>query len=184
MDNTCEICKKSVRCHEKMALCNLCNKYTHLRCLPTYNVSDNEYATANHGHWTCTYCLANIFPFFNIEENNNLIHEINEISRQTHDIDHLNSLIFHPFELNDTDDYNDLDPDQNYYNPIMNQRLLACKYYHPDQLATDLHSKEKIQLSIFCMNIRSLRKNVTGLNTLLDIIDSDFQILYFTETWL
>jgi exonuclease III len=77
-----------------------------------------------------------------------------------------------------------LDPDQNYYNPIMNQRLLACKYYHPDQLATDLQNKEKIQLSIFCMNIRSMRKFFTGLNTLLDIIDSDFHILSFTETWL
>ena len=154
----------------------------HLRCLPNYSESDKDYALNLNGHWTCTCCLSNIFPFFNIEENDTLLYEINEKSQHIHDIDTLNSLIFHPFELNDIDDFNDLDPDQNYYNPLMSQCLSDCKYYYTDQLDTETHSKTSDQISIFCMNIRSLRKNYTGLTTLLDIIDIKFQLIALTET--
>ena len=184
MENTCEICKKRLQRHEKKAPCNICFKSTHLRCLPNYSESDKEYALNSNGHWTCTCCLANIFPFYNVDDNDTLLHEINEQIEHIHDIDALNSLIFHPFELNDIDDFNDLDPDQNYYNPLMNQSLLNCKYYYTDQLNAETHTRTSEQISLLCMNIRSLRKIFTGFTTLLDIIDIKFQLIALTETWL
>ena len=92
--------------------------------------------------------------------------------------------MFHPFELNEIEDFSDLDPDQNYYNPLMNQRISDCKYFNINQVNAEYHNKEPNQLSIFCMNIRSLRIFFTGLKTLLNIIDPKFHILALTETWL
>jgi hypothetical protein len=71
----------------------------------------------------------------------------------------LDQMIFQPFELNDLDEVNDLDPDNNFYNPLNNLYPTSCKYYNPDQLNKETNSKTQNHLSNLTFNIRSLPKN-------------------------
>ena len=43
-------------------------------------------------------------------------------------------MIFQPFDMNDMEEINDLDPDSNYFGPLINQNPTSCKYYNFDQL--------------------------------------------------
>jgi hypothetical protein len=93
-------------------------------------------------------------------------------------------MIFQPFELNDTDKLNDLDPDTNFYNPLNNLNPSSCKYYNSDQLNKETSSKKQKHFSNLTFNIRSLQKNFRQFNVLLDTIDIHFDTISLTETWL
>ena len=182
----CNACSKRAKQHEKYAICSLCSLPTHINCLPIYLDEDTSYATNQNGHWTCPTCLENHFPFFSLG-NDDVSHQLTiEYSQNMHDLDSLNDMIFHPFELNDMDmDHtDDLDPDSNYFNPIMNQNLTSCKYYNFDQLNQETSKHTQNHFSQFCLNIRSLSKNYRKLITLLDTIDTKFSIITLSETWL
>ena len=171
MDNQnsyCNICKKRVTPHENTAVCNLCSKPSHLRCLPIYNTEDNNYATNTNGHWSRTLCLETNFPFFSIEDSDFNQQVTSSRTNHIHDFESLDNMLFHPFEINEIDVPNDLDPDENYYNQI-NQNISECKYYNFEQLNTETSTKPQNQFSNLCFNIRSLPKNYRKLITLLDI---------------
>ena len=180
----CIICKKRVQNHEGIASCNLCNHPSHFRCLPIYTDEDNTYATDPNGHWSCPTCLSIIFPFNSIEDDDNIQLEIRNHTNNMHNIETLNEMIFQPFEINDMEEINDLDPDSNFYNPFINQNITGCKYYNFDQLNKETNSNSLNHFSTFCFNIRSLPKNHRKLLTLLDTIDVQFSTLSLTETWL
>jgi hypothetical protein len=184
MNNICLICNKRVQRHDQISTCNLCSNPIHLRCLPTYGDEDRLYANDVNGHWSCVICLQNIFPFFAIEHNEEILIEINDFSKHIHDIDSLNELIFCPFEINETDETDDLDPDNNFYSPFLKQSIMNCKYFNIEQLNKEIDRKPSNHLSIFTMNIRSLQKNHRGLISLLDIINTQFHVVALTETWL
>ena len=129
LNNTCEICKKWVQSHERIAICNLCSKPSHLQCLTTYNKLDNICAANPNGHWSCRTCLANLFQFYAIEENATILQEIHDQTKHIHDIDTLNTLIFHQYEINEIEELNKLDPDKYYYNSTINHSILGCRYY-------------------------------------------------------
>ena len=153
-----------------------------MRCLPTYDVHDSACATNPNGNWSCTNCLSDLFPFFHIEENENIIPEINNNTRHTINLKALNVLVFQPFEINELEETNDLDPDENYFSPTLNQSFTGCTYLNFDQLNQEINKQKHNQLSIFSLNIRSLQKNHRGLITLLDIIDTQFHIIALSET--
>jgi hypothetical protein len=73
-----------------------------------------------------------------------------------HDMDALNNLIFQPFEINDLEEINDLDPDTNNFNPLMNQHITGCKYHNFEQFNAETKSKSQNLFSNFSFNIRSL----------------------------
>jgi hypothetical protein len=100
------------------------------------------------------------------------------------DIEALEDMIFQPFEIDNVDESSDLDPDNNFYNPIVNQNILGCKYYNFDHLNRVTKTKNPNQLSNFCLNIRSLPKNHRKLVTLLNTIETQFTTISLTETWL
>ena len=181
---SCSICNKRVKNHESIVNCTLCKLPTHSRCLPIYSLDDIAYATNENGHWSCTSCLADIFPFHQIENNEEIQIELNNQTNNMLDIEALENMIFQPFEIDNVDESSDLDPDNNFYNPIVNQNILGCKYYNFDQLNRATQAKNPNQLSNFCLNIRSLPKNHRKLVTLLNTIETQFTTISLTETWL
>jgi hypothetical protein len=182
----CNACKKRAKPHENYATCTLCSHPTHINCLPIYLHDDATYATNPNGHWTCPSCLEYNFPFFSLENDYFSQQLTTEHLENMHDLDSLNDMIFQPFEMNeiDMDHTDDLDPDANYFNPIMNQNLTNCKYYNFDQVNQSTSTHNRNHFSQFCLNIRSLPKNYRKLITLLDTIDIKFSIITLTETWL
>jgi hypothetical protein len=93
-------------------------------------------------------------------------------------------MLFQPFDVNEIDEINDLDPDTNFYNPLINQNITGCKYFNYEQLNSETKSNSQHHFSNFCFNIRSLPKNHRKLLTLLETIDIQFSTLSLTETWL
>jgi hypothetical protein len=184
VNQLCNICKKRVKQHDNFATCSLCNHPSHFKCLPIYSIEDNIYATNPNGHWSCTNCLSDIFPFSSIEDDDLIQAVINKQSEHIHDIDALNNLIFQPFEINELDEISDLDPDSNYYNPLINQNITGCKYLNFEQLNSETNSRTQNICSNMSFNICSLPKNHRQLITLLDTIDVQFHTISLTETWL
>ena len=78
------------------------------------------------------------------------------IDNITYTLDMLNSMIFNPMDDNEEEEYDDLDPDKNFYNPIINNITQGCKYYSIPNLNSEISKKNQPQLSLMSMNIRSL----------------------------
>jgi hypothetical protein len=82
----CTLCNKRVKPHDVSVTCTLCSRPTHSQCLPIYTTDDFNYAANTNGHWSCTSCLENIFPFYSIESNENIHQELNNHSQNMLDI--------------------------------------------------------------------------------------------------
>ena len=69
--------------------------------------------------WLCKSCLSTIFPFNNIVIDKEFIAAVNSIDKTATLND--SDIIFHPFEINDTDHISplcEIDPDLHFYNSI------------------------------------------------------------------
>ena len=100
---------------------------------------------------------------------------------------YLSEKVFIPFELNDKDHSSllcDPDPDLHYFNSF-NQVLANSNYF------TEAYFKEHINkccdkdaFSMCHLNIRSISKNLSSLETYIDLIRYNFTIIGLTETRL
>ena len=153
----CKICKKSVHSNHKSIQCDLCDNWIHLKC-NKLNDTDYNSLKASNEPWYCISCTNIILPFgnltneqffcitrdidFNFETTSNL---------QLHPPKNLQSL-FNDF--NDTLSNND------------ESNSINCKYYDIDSFL-DSKFKSKNLFSIFHLNIASLSKHKSDLETLL-----------------
>ena len=85
---------------------------------------------------------------------------------------------------NEEEEYDDLDPDKIFYNPIINNITQGCKYYSIPNLNSETSKQNQSQLALLSMNIRSLPKNYRNFKTLLENIDTKFDVITLTETWI
>ena len=97
--------------------------------------------------------------------------------------------IFNPFQSNEHNEYNpcvDIDPDNFYYNDISYSMQSTCNYCSKDSFI-ELFQK-KIQnidtFSFFHTNIRSIPCNLNRSVQFLSNLDTRFDIIGVTETWL
>jgi hypothetical protein len=180
----CPVCKKGFTQHVPKLLCTTCLKNIHISCLPAYKDSDVLAVNNGDAHWSCMLCLADLFPFYSIENNDELINEMHCCSNPFPP--NLNDMLFDPFDTTqDGGALEDLDPDDGYYNlrNIFNND--TCKYYYPDQLEKLVNNwSTKPNISFLHHNVRSLRQNYTKFTTMLDTLDHSFSVLGLTETWL
>jgi hypothetical protein len=186
MDNSskCPLCGKGFTQHSPSILCTTCNHPVHPKCLPLYFDSDIAYSQNPDSHWSCPSCLNAIFPFFTIENNDELINPIDSIFRPN--IEELETLLLEPYDLNDEGGIlDDIDPDLHFYNEHASNLPKSCKYIQPEKLRTSLNTLTcPIALSILHLNIRSSRQNFSAFNTFLHLLDHPFSLLGLTETWL
>ena len=93
-----------------------------------------------------------------------------------------------PFDFNEDFDspLSDSDPDVQFYNSQCNTMLNSCDYYLETGMNTKLKSLNirSSVFSLFHMNIRSVTKNLSKLDSLLSDIDHEFSIVALSETWL
>jgi hypothetical protein len=170
--------------HEKCLLCSTCNSSVHQKCLPLYLPDDVTYASNPVNQWSCTTCLQNLFPFYNIETDSDIHSTIINHNHIGPDLNILDELIFNPFNDDTTESTDELDPDQNFYQSFNTPGTKSCKYYYPDQInSTNLNTSDAL-LSMFHLNVRSLPKNIRQLQNVLDITDHTFHTISLTETWL
>ena len=155
----CKICKKSVNSNHKSIQCDLCDNWIHIKC---NNLNDIDYNSLKNSNepWYCISCTTVILPYgnltneqffcitrdidFNFETTSNL---------QLHPPKNLQSL-FNDF--NDTTSNND------------ESNSINCKYYDIDSFL-DSKFKSKNLFSIFHLNIASLSKHKSDLETLLKL---------------
>ena len=82
--------------------------------------------------WLCSNCLADIFPFNQIEDVNEFLHECQLRMKSSLKI---SDLIYSPFESNFSDDRlcSDFDPDINFYAEENLFSGCSCRFYLEDQ---------------------------------------------------
>ena len=177
----CRICYKKLQTHSKTITCSLCNLPSHIICLNQYSPEDIEYAKNITNHWTCPACLKEQFPFYEIEKQPELYSILTDATAALYT--NLDELILNPFELGmEEDEHDDIDPDGNYYDCQENS-IPTARYMHIDAINRIIQpNKDSEPLSIFHINIRSLKKNYTNLTSILP--DHEFSLIALTETWL
>ena len=170
---TCSICKKTVQTKQKFIKCNICNYNVHLKCnkidLKTY-----EKMQLNDETIFCLKCNEEILPFFPSSEiNTNNLCTDKKLTLFSNTIKSffkgINEL--HDNQSNDDDD----DDDDDDISPI------NCKYVDIDSFT---HKKSHLDFSLFHLNIASLTLHKEELDTILSMLDYEFDVIGITETKL
>ena len=187
----CNICLRRVLRHCKKLTCFACKSTFHIKCLPNVNSSDSIYTCRHIGKWLCIECSGDIFPFNKISDDTQFKLAISESSilhpRVT--LEHLETLVFNPFELNE-DNGNFLpyecDPDLQYYNDQTHMENVSnCRYYTENTFlkkCKDLSMHNNF--SIIQLNIRSTAKNLCSFENYLICLNHSFTVIGLSETWL
>jgi hypothetical protein len=180
----CNLCKKGITQHVSTISCSTCNLPTHSKCLLLYMDSDIQYAKTNANHWSCPTCLSDLFPFFDITNNDEIINCLQNIA--PYNLEVLENMLFDPFELNeDGGILDEIDPDNNFYNIHANSLVNTCKYLQPEQLRSITNKfKYPLNLSAMHLNICSMSHNHSAFDTLLHSLDHPFSFIGLTGTWL
>ena len=136
--------------------------------------------------WLCKSCLSTIFPFNNIVIDKEFIAAVNSIDKTATLND--SDIIFHPFEINDTDHISplcEIDPDLHFYNSI-DFHLSKCNYYEESSFAQIAPNMANLSqsLSLCHLNIRSIKKNLSNFVTYMDCLGFRFSIIGLSETWM
>ena len=139
--------------------------------------------------WYCTKCTIDIFPLNVIEDDLDYKSAIEGISFPPgNSFCYLSDKLFIPFELNDKDhasELRDADPDFNFHN-ITNGISAKCNYYLESSFNEEV-AKANITneiLSLCHTNIRSMRQNLSAFENYMQLLDHQFTVIGFTETWL
>ena len=159
----CPICSKRVL---KIA-CHVCNETYHMKFISLAS-ADLDHMQTNIHNWMCVQCTSNLFPFNQIEDDNDFvlaccIQPCNELLSS--------DLIYNAFgsDREDTDNQTEFDHDENFYNE---QNLKSCAF-------------ELSQCFSLChINIRSIDTNLSHFENYLQLLSIDFPIIAITETWL
>ena len=183
----CYDCNKKILSKHNYLKCSTCLKYFNLECLQYLNL--NEYRQIIHSKtaWSCTFCLENIFPFYNIEDNNIFLDLVtnNIYPDDKHkQFSNLDNTTFVPFELEESvhSDYlKDIDPDKHFYNSVS----INSEYYTTQMFNSKVESCNLTDnsFSLLHLNIRSAPKNLSSLHNYLIDVKNQFSIIGLTETW-
>jgi hypothetical protein len=185
--NKCSICNKKIQSHDSKLECSLCKNAVHAKCLPYYSTADMEYAANNNNNWSCVVCLRDVFPFFNIINNDEIVN-CTQNDLPIFNVNNARNLIFDPYEI--LDDEEDSDPDMDSYKKLDDTAGLNCDYYDIKSINNLIHKMKETNFTILQLyisiyiNIRSLSKNFRMLQNTLATLDTEVDILILSETWL
>ena len=186
----CSCCTKRIARHAMKLKCDCCSSFIHSTCT-TINKQDIEDIILKNRSWSCWKCNELNFAFNNLDDNDFFDFIRSNCSRLTSQKFHFDDNLVLPFEIND--DYNphaldqDIDPDANFFN-IPELHLGTNSNYYLEDDFNSLSSSNVIinnsKLSLFHLNIRSLRCNNVNLLTYLQTLSLNFNVICLTETWL
>ena len=118
-------------------------------------------------NWLYSNCLADIFPFNQIEDENEFINECQHKMKYSLKI---SVRIYKPFDVNSSDDRlcSDFDPDVNFYAEENVFSEYSCRHFLEDQFNEKMNSLcvgNGQNLSLCRINIRSLKANLSQLES-------------------
>ena len=133
-----------------------------MKCTPLAS-ADLDYMLTNIHNWICVQCTSDLFPFNQIEDDNDFvlaccIQPCNELLSS--------DLIYNPFgsDREYIDNQNEFDPDQNFYNEPNLFNGFSCRYYLEDSFneklkscAFELHSVFHHAISIYAVLMQTSR---------------------------
>jgi len=173
--NYCTACNKCIG-NVKSVQCSICNQLRHLKCTVFSSTSVDT---------ICPICIANLFPFSCLDCDFDFYSAISSQSNGTL-IDHnlLNNLKLQlkcDFTTTSLTTEEDLDPDMNYYNMLLNNPV---NYYETGNLNPQIPTPVLFTPQFFMhINARSLSKNVNNLTTELSLLSNKPSIIAISETW-
>jgi hypothetical protein len=98
---------------------------------------------------------------------------------QVHD---LSNFLLNLDEEVTNDPLHDVDPDHHYFNSSNNS---LNKYYSIEDFNQEINTRNTFnKVSLIHLNIRSVAKNLTSFNNILDCLNLEFSIIGLTETWI
>ena len=158
----------------------------HLNCILLSSEEINDIKD-NQQTWFCSPCIAEVFPFNQIEDDVEFVATIEDITVSGTAMCYLSEKVFIPFELNDKDHSSllcDPDPDLHYFKSF-NQVIANNNYFTETSFKEHINKCwDKDAFSMCHLNIRSISKNLCSFETYLDFIRYNFTIIGLTETWL
>ena len=181
----CQICFKGInvdkKCTKKVS-CSICLQSFHLNCV---NNSDNRNShddQTDETSWYCAKCLS--LPFSNLvdpdfykEINSNGNSQINDLTLLTKANDSKSS----PFSFSDNCDEDDIDPDNYLIRQTSNNN--RCYYYTEKSFNHLLKDKKiKNELTLFHLNVRSLKNKFDDFCTYLVSLKINFSLIGISET--
>ena len=176
----CNICNKKNNYLSTAIKCQYCNHLNHKKC------SNND----KNNNTYCQKCLQEIFPFTGIDLNELLDASFNSnyvckclqnhkqnptFYKNTTKLLNLQELNF-----NKNPEYVNSDPYANIADPV-NFNYYETHAFH--KLKNNLNLNKAENFSIFHSNICSLQGNFDKLETLLDNLEHQFDVIALTETW-
>ena len=173
----CGICSKTIGINHRFIKCSICNYKVHIKCNKT-DTKTYELMTKNTEPQFCIKCKEDIIPFQRITDQQFFATAEKGINK---DIEGLNFSIFPSNRLKDYfKDINNLQSGLNHDDEV-DSPVLNCNY--TDINSFDYQNKPN-HLSLFHLNIASLPKHKDELETILNMIDLNFDIIGITETKL
>ena len=136
--------------------------------------------------WYCPKCIQAILAYNNIDDDDVFLATIQEgIVNDSYRLLSSDNM-FMPFEINDKIPFNEIDPDFQYFNDSYYINITNCDYYLEKTFNDQFEKYSDLQdkFSLFHMNIKSLPKYHSELETYLDSLCIKFSIIGHTETWL
>ena len=88
------------------------------------------------------------------------------------------SSVFNPFLIKDNSIHNEVDPDVNFFQDIPS---FDTKYYSPPEVKESFTNFSEDAVSIFHVNIRSMKKNFENFKVFYNVLDFRFSIICFSE---
>ena len=178
MTRICPICSQRILNHaHRLEFCT-CYVLSHMKCI-TLAPDEQQSLYQYQKEWLCKSCRSTIFQFNNSAIDKDFIAAVNSIDKTATLND--SDIIFHPFQINDTDHISplcEIDPDPHCYNSI-DFHLSKCNNYEETsfvQIAPNMANLSQ-SLSLCHLNIRSIKKNLSNFITYMDCLGFRFSIM-------
>jgi len=173
--NKCGLCLKCINAKQRPIQCTACYNFVHFNC-SRLEPSDSYL------DYICHVCLCSIFPFNHVSDDTefvslllNFFSDFPTFSK--HDLNGARLSILNNFSLLED---RDLDADFNLYNNYD----IDSKYYLPGAVSSINELKNSSnRFTVLHLNARSLLHKMDHLQTLLQIINLDMDVIAVSETW-
>ena len=180
MSYKCGICNRKVL--SNCIYCDFCKCWIHKKCV---NLSEKDLSelAKDTEVWFCKKCYRNIFPFYDLNNEEFLMYRNN---LKEHSVEMYESCNL----LNNQDNNNDLtfeDLDSNTFEINVSSKYLLeeefCKIFSNRKYDSIETPTNKETLNIMHLNCRSIKRNYDSVFELLNNLNFKFDIIAISESW-
>ena len=185
----CSVCNRHVHTHSYHLKCSICFLKTHLNCLPLVSKDDNLYVDRLRNNWFCMSCLKSALPFNHYDDDDEFVSAVsNDRSVGSKVLSMIDRRVVNA-QNSEGDDVRgplrDLDPDVNFF---LNQSSVSYQSnYYTEASFVSMYASSNVSpnnLSLIHANIRSVQKNFVSFESYLKSLQTSFDIIGLSETWL